>query len=54
MYTMAFWSAYINFIDWKVIGLPGIRPFSIASMIGEQPLTLTLTQSLIEMLAFLF
>lgn len=41
-YTMAFWSAYINFIDWKVIGLPGIRPFSIASMIGEQPLTLTL------------
>lgn len=41
-YTMAFWSAYINFIDWKVIGLPGIRPFSIASMIGEQPLTLSL------------
>jgi hypothetical protein len=41
-YTMAFWSAYVNFIDWKVIGLPGIRPFSISSMIGELPLTLTL------------
>jgi len=41
-YTMAFWSAYVNFIDWKIMGLPGIRPFSISSVIGEQPLIFTL------------
>lgn len=41
-YTMAFWSAYVNFIDWKIMGLPGIRPFSISSVIGNQPLIFTL------------
>jgi hypothetical protein len=26
-HAMALWSAYVDFLDWKVFNLPGIRPF---------------------------
>jgi hypothetical protein len=33
-YTMALWTSYVDFLDWKVINLPGIRPFGLASVLG--------------------
>jgi hypothetical protein len=41
-YTFALWSAYCDFLQWKVLNLPGIRPFSLNSVIGPQPIVLTL------------
>ena len=38
-YTMCIWSAYVDFVKWKVVNLPMVRPFSIASVIGDQPLS---------------
>lgn len=37
-YTMALWSAYVDFLDWKCLNLPGIRPFSLTSVIQRQPI----------------
>ena len=41
-YTMALWSAYFDFLDWRCINLPGIRPFSLSSVVGPQHINLTL------------
>lgn len=41
-YTMALWSAYVDFLDWRVINLPGIRPFGLSSILGTQPFYLTM------------
>jgi hypothetical protein len=41
-YTMALWSAYVDFLDWRVINLPGIRPFNLSSILGQQCINLTL------------
>ncbi|CAB9508403.1 expressed unknown protein [Seminavis robusta] len=41
-YTMALWTAYVDFLEWKVINLPGIRPFELNKVIGPQPILLTL------------
>lgn len=41
-YTFALWSAYCDFLQWKVLNLPGIRPFSLGSVIGPQPIVLSL------------
>lgn len=41
-YTMALWSAYVDFLDWRVINLPGIRPFGLSSILGMQPFYLTM------------
>ena len=41
-YTMALFSAYFDFVKWKALNLPGIRPFSLTSVIGSQHLSLTL------------
>jgi hypothetical protein len=41
-YTMALWSAYVDFLDWRVTGLPGIRPFDLASVISNQSIGFTL------------
>lgn len=41
-YTMALWSAYVDFLDWRVINLPGIRPFGLSSVLGTQPFYLTM------------
>ncbi len=41
-YTMALWTAYVDFLDWKVVNLPAIRPFYVTSIIGDQPIFLVL------------
>jgi hypothetical protein len=41
-YTLSLWSAYVDFLDWRCINLPGIRPFQLSNVIGLQPITLTL------------
>ena len=35
IYTIAVWSAYVDFVKWKCLNLPAIRPFSLASAIGD-------------------
>jgi hypothetical protein len=42
VYTMALWSAYADWSEWSIMNFPGIRPFSITSMVGVQPVKLTL------------
>jgi Protein of unknown function (DUF1769) len=41
-YTMALWSSYVDFLDWRVINLPGIRPFGLSSVLGSQAFYLTM------------
>ncbi len=41
-YTFAVWSAYVDFLDWSSLNLPGLRPFSLAGITGPQHITLTL------------
>ena len=41
-YTFSVWSAYVDFLQWRCLNLPGIRPFQLSNVIGKQPLTLTL------------
>merc|ERR1712085_170844 len=33
-YTMGLWSAYVDFLKWKCINFPGIRPFSFSTVVG--------------------
>ena len=40
-YTFALWSAYCDFSMWKVLNLPGIRPFDLQSVLGRQPIQIT-------------
>jgi len=40
-FTFSLWSAYVDFLEWRVM-MPGIRPFSLSSVIGAQPVYLTL------------
>ena len=42
VYTMALWSAYADWSAWQILNFPGIRPFSITSLVGVQPIKLTL------------
>jgi hypothetical protein len=41
VYTMALWSAYFDWLDWRIMNFPGIRPFSATSVAGVQPIKLT-------------
>jgi hypothetical protein len=41
-HTMALWSAYVDFLDWKVFNLPGIRPFFISRVLGKQCINFTM------------
>ena len=41
-YTLAVYSSYVDFLDWKVINLPGIRPFGLKSVLGSQSIGFTL------------
>lgn len=41
-YTCALWSAYCDWIDWKIINLPGIRPFELVSVLGPQNVNIVL------------
>eukprot|EP00547_Thalassionema_nitzschioides_P000157 CAMPEP_0194213552 /NCGR_PEP_ID=MMETSP0156-20130528/14236_1 /TAXON_ID=33649 /ORGANISM="Thalassionema nitzschioides, Strain L26-B" /LENGTH=347 /DNA_ID=CAMNT_0038941605 /DNA_START=6 /DNA_END=1046 /DNA_ORIENTATION=+ len=36
-YTMAFWSHYLDWADWKVMHIPLVKPFSITTILHEQP-----------------
>jgi Protein of unknown function (DUF1769) len=40
-YTMSLWSAYCDWIQWKSLNVPGVRPFSIGSVTGKQPIYLS-------------
>lgn len=35
-YTVAVWSAYIDFAQWKCINIPAISSFNLSSVIGDQ------------------
>lgn len=41
-YTLSLWSAYADFLDWHCCNLPGIRPFGMNKLFGNQPVYLTL------------
>ena len=41
-YTMALWSAYVDWVDWQILNFPGIRPFSVTSVAGVQPIKVNL------------
>jgi len=41
-YTFSLWSAYVDFLEWKSLNLPGIRPFLLSSVIGSQYMNLVL------------
>jgi hypothetical protein len=41
-FTMSLWSAYMDFLQWRVLNLPGIKPFSLTNIFGRQPVYLTL------------
>ncbi|GKY95001.1 hypothetical protein MPSEU_000464700 [Mayamaea pseudoterrestris] len=32
IYTLSLWSAYVDFLDWRCINLPGIRPFQLSNV----------------------
>ena len=42
VYTMSFSSMYLDFIDWKLMNFPGLKPFSVNTVAGIQPMKLTL------------
>lgn len=41
-YTMVVWSAYADFIKWKCVNIPGIRPFSISNLVGDRAMYMTM------------
>jgi len=42
VYTMSFSSMYLDFIEWKLMNFPGLKPFSVNTVAGIQPIKLTL------------
>jgi len=40
-YTLVVYSAYIDWLKWKCVNLPGIRPFSLCALCGDQAVNLT-------------
>uniref|UniRef100_A0A7R9WLV0 Domain of unknown function at the cortex 1 domain-containing protein n=1 Tax=Craspedostauros australis TaxID=1486917 RepID=A0A7R9WLV0_9STRA len=40
-YTMCLWSAYCDWIKWKSMNVPGVRPFSLSAVSGKQPIYLS-------------
>lgn len=40
-YTMCLWSAYCDWIKWKSLNVPGVRPFSLGNVTGSQPIYLS-------------
>ncbi len=41
-YTMSIWSSYVDFLEWRVQKVPGIKPFGLDSVLGTQPINLTM------------
>lgn len=39
-YTMCLWSAYCDWIKWKSMNVPGVRPFSLSIVTGQQCINL--------------
>jgi hypothetical protein len=40
-YTMCLWSAYCDWIRWRTLNVPGVRPFSLSIVGGQQPIYLS-------------
>jgi hypothetical protein len=40
-YTMCLWSAYCDWINWRTLNVPGVRPFSLSTVTGQQPIHLS-------------
>ncbi|CAB9516678.1 expressed unknown protein [Seminavis robusta] len=40
-YTMCLWSAYCDWIQWKSLNVPGVRPFALGAVTGKQPIYLS-------------
>jgi len=40
-YTMCLWSAYCDWIQWKCMNVVGVRPFSLGTVTGTQPIYLS-------------
>jgi Protein of unknown function (DUF1769) len=41
VYTMCLWSAYVDWIKWRSINVPGVSPFSLCRVTGTQPIYLS-------------
>jgi Protein of unknown function (DUF1769) len=39
-YTMCLWSAYVDWIKWGSMNVPGVSPFSLSRVTGQQPIYL--------------
>lgn len=39
-YTMCLWNAYMDWISWKSMNVPGCRPFPLSNVTGQQPVYL--------------
>ena len=40
-FTMSLWSAYFDWIQWKSMNVPAVRPFSLSVVTGQQPVYLS-------------
>ena len=40
-YTLCLWSAYCDWIKWRTLNVPGVRPFSLSVVTGHQPIYLS-------------
>jgi len=47
-YTLCMWSSYVDWVKWRVVNLPGVRPFSMASMSGNQALNFIVYEMEVE------
>jgi hypothetical protein len=41
-YTFALWNANVDWIDWKVVGIPAFKSFDLKSVLGNQSLSILL------------
>lgn len=41
-YTFALWNANVDWIDWKIVGVPGISGFDLNKLLGNQSLSILL------------
>ncbi|GMH95851.1 hypothetical protein TrST_g6287 [Triparma strigata] len=39
IYSIALWSAFVDWVKWRVCNIPGVRPFGMESVTDGQPLT---------------
>jgi len=39
VYSIALWSAFVDWVKWRVCNIPGVRPFGMESVTSGQPLT---------------